>query len=422
MEELIDYIKISEAAQMWGVTERRVQVLCASGKIEGVIRLGRDWMIPKSAKKPPDGRYKAVREAKANVSENADVCMPMPRKTPVLSMTDLYRMPGTADECTEKLSGNPEAQVLFEAEIAYSRGDIDKVYEYAQYLLDRRSGFFAMISAGMLLAKCAIWKGDSVMWNAAKHHIFKTPVETDFEREVILLTACAVNIMLYNASEFPEWFKSGRFESLPTDSLPAARVYYAKYLYATGYSIATGAMNMDGVQGITFLRLLPFVVEPMIAQARATSSVIEEICLHMSCAAAYHNIGNDAEAIRHVDRAIELALPDRFYGLLAEYFRVMDSLLEQRLESISPEICGEIRALYRVYDKGWARLSGDARGKKVISTLSPKEREVTKLVAFGLSNPEIADKLNMSVSVVKQTVRIIMEKSGLTRKDFAQIL
>ena len=160
----------------------------------------------------------------------------------------------------------------------------------------------------------------------------------------------------------------------------------------------------------------------MISQAKASQSVIEEICLHMSCAAAYHNIGDDAEAIRHIDEAVALALPDRFYGLLAEYFRVMDSLLEQRLEKISPEVCKQIKSLYKVYDEGWSHLSGDVRGKKVISTLSPKEREVAKLAAFGMSNPEIAEKLNMSVSVVKQAVRITMEKSGLSRKDFAAIL
>ena len=419
MEDLKDYIKISEAAQAWGVTERRVQVLCANEKIEGAFRLGRDWMIPKNAKKPPDGRSKAAREAKSDImGEN----MPMPRKTPILYMTDLYREPGTADESAVKLKSNPEAQILFEAEVAYARGNIDEVYKHAQYLLNKHSGFFAIIAGGMLLARCAVWKGDLTMWRAAKRHIFETPASTDFERDVVLLTVCAVDIMLYNVTEFPEWFKTGRFESLPPDSLPAARVYYAKYLYATGYSIATGFLNMEGVQGLTFLRMLPFVIEPMISQAKASQSVIEEICLHMSCAAAYHNIGDDAEAIRHIDEAVELALPDRFYGLLAEYFRVMDSLLEQRLEKISPEVCKQIKSLYKVYDEGWSHLSGDVRGKKVISTLSPKEREVAKLAAFGMSNPEIAEKLNMSVSVVKQAVRITMEKSGLSRKDFAAIL
>jgi len=58
----------------------------------------------------------------------------------------------------------------------------------------------------------------------------------------------------------------------------------------------------------------------------------------------------------------------------------------------------------------------------VVPTLSAKEREVAKLAAFGMSNQQIADKLHLSLSVVKQSIRIIMEKSGMARADFAAIL
>ena len=39
-----------------------------------------------------------------------------------------------------------------------------------------------------------------------------------------------------------------------------------------------------------------------------------------------------------------------------------------------------------------------------------------------MSNQEIADNLHLSLSVVKQTVRIVSEKSGMSRSDFATIL
>ena len=54
----MDYITTKEAAEKWGLTERRVQVLCRKGKIPGVARLGWAWAIPKDAKKPEDGRLK----------------------------------------------------------------------------------------------------------------------------------------------------------------------------------------------------------------------------------------------------------------------------------------------------------------------------------------------------------------------------
>ena len=52
----MNYIKVSKAAEKWGISARRVRLLCANGKIEGVIRKGNLYMIPENAMKPLDGR------------------------------------------------------------------------------------------------------------------------------------------------------------------------------------------------------------------------------------------------------------------------------------------------------------------------------------------------------------------------------
>ena len=53
------YITVKQAAEKWGISDRRVRILCSEGKISGVTREGRNWMIPADAKKPEDGRFKA---------------------------------------------------------------------------------------------------------------------------------------------------------------------------------------------------------------------------------------------------------------------------------------------------------------------------------------------------------------------------
>lgn len=63
------YMTIREAAEVWGVTPRRIQVLCSDGRIEGAMKFGRDWAIPKDAEKPADkrvttGAYKNWRKKK----------------------------------------------------------------------------------------------------------------------------------------------------------------------------------------------------------------------------------------------------------------------------------------------------------------------------------------------------------------------
>ena len=411
----MEYLKIEQIAKKWDISVRRVQLLCAEGKIEGAVRFGRAWMIPKNAKKPVDGRTRAGRSL---VNED----MPLPRKTPFLYMSDLYNTPGTADTVGESLSYNHEAQVLFQAEVAYSRGEIDKVYESANYLLGKHSGFYAVLSAGMLLAQCAVWKGDIHMWRRAKVHIAEAPAKNDLDRDAMQLAISAVDIMIYNVESFPEWFKKGRFDPIHKDAYPAAKVYYAKYLYALGYAVAMGLVKVDGTQGLYIMSVISFSVEPMISWARANNTVMSEIYLRLTCAAIYHNCGKDEDAIYHIDKAIELALPDKLYGVLAEYCRALDTLMERRLSAIDPEAWRIVQKLYKVYNEGWSKLSGTVRGKNILTTLTAKEREVAKLAAFGLSNQEIADKLGMTIPIVKQAIRIVSEKSGLSRSDFAAIL
>ena len=53
---IMDYISIAEAAAKWGITRRRVQVLCAQSRIPGLTKFGKAWAIPKDAEKPEDAR------------------------------------------------------------------------------------------------------------------------------------------------------------------------------------------------------------------------------------------------------------------------------------------------------------------------------------------------------------------------------
>jgi len=57
----MDLITTKEAAGIWGITIRRVQVLCDNRRIPDAFKLGDIWVIPKGTPKPLDGRTKATR-------------------------------------------------------------------------------------------------------------------------------------------------------------------------------------------------------------------------------------------------------------------------------------------------------------------------------------------------------------------------
>jgi len=69
----MDYMTPKQAGELWGISERRVEVLCAEGRLKGTERLGgKMWLIPKSAQKPIDGRTKAARHVETKEKEQHD--------------------------------------------------------------------------------------------------------------------------------------------------------------------------------------------------------------------------------------------------------------------------------------------------------------------------------------------------------------
>ena len=406
----MEMMTVKEASEKWGVTPRRVQGLCKEGKIKGVTRWERNWMIPRHAVLP------------GSASDTAP-SMPMPRRTPFLDMTDIYNRAGGADESILMLENNPEAYALLEAFISYRRGEIDKVYEKTRYFLRAHSGFYAILGGGILLALCAIWKGDVFLFNEAKRHICEAPSRSESDREIISLALAIVDSSIYDNKDFPDWFIHGSFETLPHDSHPAAKVFYIKYLYMTAFELASKQRSLDDVSGLGLMKLIPYTIEPMISQAVVDGTVLPEIFLRLSCAVAYHNSGERERAITHIDKAIALSMPDGFFGVLTEYVRHFDGLLEERLDLVDPTATVKIRELYKSYSIGWSKLSGAIRNRSIASNLTAREREVAKLAAFGYTTKDIGAMLFISESTVKQTVLKVVQKTGVKdRSEFSSIL
>ena len=53
------FITAKQASEKWGISDRRIRILCSEGKVPGAYQEGRSWKIPANAKKPVDGRYKS---------------------------------------------------------------------------------------------------------------------------------------------------------------------------------------------------------------------------------------------------------------------------------------------------------------------------------------------------------------------------
>ena len=106
-----------------------------------------------------------------------------------------------------------------------------------------------------------------------------------------------------------------------------------------------------------------------------------------------------------------------------DYMRTLDRLLLDRLTLADDKAADIVKNMYKKYIVNWAKISGAVRNRTVASNLTMREREVAKLSAFGLTVKEIAQRMGVSDSTVKQTMFNVIQKTGIKdRSEFAAIL
>ncbi len=60
----MDYLTVKEASKKWGIGGRIVTLYCAKGRIDGAVKKGNLWLVPKDASKPADERQKKTHTQK----------------------------------------------------------------------------------------------------------------------------------------------------------------------------------------------------------------------------------------------------------------------------------------------------------------------------------------------------------------------
>lgn len=53
----MEYLNLKEISELWGISKRRIRTLCSEGRVQGAIKQGRNWVIPRGTFKPIDGRH-----------------------------------------------------------------------------------------------------------------------------------------------------------------------------------------------------------------------------------------------------------------------------------------------------------------------------------------------------------------------------
>ena len=200
------YLSSKEAADKWGISDRRVQILCNEERIPGVIRIGSIWGIPEDAEKPKDQRIKSGKYVKNMAEKNSDlktihVAAAIIYKGDRIFATqrgygswkDYWEFPGGKIEQgeTPEEALRREIREELDTEITVGEKFTTIEYDYPEFHLSMDC-FFAVVTGGSLVLKeheAARWlrkdELDSINWLPADQTIIEMLKELIFEGKTI---------------------------------------------------------------------------------------------------------------------------------------------------------------------------------------------------------------------------------------------
>jgi LuxR family maltose regulon positive regulatory protein len=140
-------------------------------------------------------------------------------------------------------------------------------------------------------------------------------------------------------------------------------------------------------------------------------------------AVAHHTHGETEEAVQLLGDALALAEPGGFIRIFVDEGPPMAQLLsEAAAHGIMPDYSGKLLAIFESEAQKSEDTSYLPSTQPLIEPLSQRELEVLQLMALGLSNREISERLFLALSTVKGHNRRIFGKLGVQRRTEAVAL
>ena len=397
----MDYITVREAAEKWGVSERRINQYCAEGRIPGAERFGGAWAIPAGAEKPGDPRKQKTQTAPPSAKQAPEL---FPGFMPLMNTP--FR-PGSCKEAIARMEAGPKKDIAL-AEYHYFSGQAEKAMQETE-------GYLTAADGGIRLSACLIFAYACLSMGRIDHarsslgeirRTLATGGETApaaRAMETFVAFAAAVLLHLPLPEEMPP---AESFLPLLPPGLRAFALYvqahylYLKEDYANSAGMVEGALAMG-----------------------ASAYPISAIYLHLVAVMDYMSLKATEKAQTHLLTAWEIARPDDLIEAFGEHHGLLGAMLEAAIKPDWPEDFKRIIDITYRFSSGWRRVHNPITGHDVADDLTTTEFAVCMLAARGWTTREIAGHLNISANTAKRHISEAMKKLKVkNRKDLKQYM
>ncbi len=289
------------------------------------------------------------------------------------------------------------ASILGLARILYEWNDLDAALQQGQLsaqLASQIEGVDAPATSGVFLARLKLARGDVAGAAALLAEAEQFVRQHNFMHRMPEVASAQVRQLLHQG-DLAAAAHLAEEHDLP---ISQARVHLAKG--ETGDAITS--------------------LGPLRQQAEAKGLADERLKIMVLQAIAYHAHGKNEEAVPLLGDALVLAEPGGFIRIFVDEGLPMAELLsEAAARGILPDYSIELLAVFEAEDQKREDESNLPPAQPLIEPLSHRELEILQLIALGLSNREISERLFLALSTVKKHNGNIYSKLQVQRRTEA---
>lgn len=393
------YLSIREAAEKWGVSERRVNQYCSEGRIPGAERFGTSWAIPETAEKPKDPRRK--REECSSPQKKWE------RYSEFMPLMNTAFVPGECLKNITAMKKGPKKEIAL-AEYCYFSGRAEQAMRKAEPYLNHPVENYRL-SACLIYAYACLSLGQidqaAHALRQLKHTLSEAEKESGKVQPIASFAAFTASVLLH--LPLPEKMPPIQ-EYLPL--LPKGLRAFALYVQAHYLYLKEDYRYSVGL------------VEAALAMG-GEEYPISAIYLHLVAVMDYMSLRDIEKAQYHMMAAWKKAQPDDLIEGLGEHHGLLGGMLEATIKPEWPEEFSRIIDITYRFSSGWRRVHNPVTGHDVADDLSTTEFAIAMLVSRGWSNREVADHMNISENTVKTYVNRIIKKLPINeRKDIKKYM
>ena len=395
------YLSIRDAAEKWGVSERRINQYCSEGRIPGAERFGGSWAIPADAEKPGDPRKQKKQTAPLKTHKTPEL---FPGFMPLMNTPF---EPGHCTQTIEKMKAGPKKDIAL-AEYHYFSGQAEKAMKETEVYLTAEDGGIRL-SACWIFAYSCLTMGRIDHARRALHEIQSmladggktAPPVRAMEAFVAFAAAVLLHLPLPERIPPTEAF----LPLLPPGVRAFALYVQAHYLYLKEeYAHSAG------------------IVEATLAMG-ASAYPIAAIYLHLVAVMDYMSMKLTDQAQTHLLAAWDMAQPDDLIEGFGEHHGLLGGMLEATIKPKWPEDFKRIIDITYRFSSGWRRVHNPITGHDVADDLTTTEFAIAMLAARSWTTQEIAEYLNISANMVKNHVSEAMRKLDIkNQKDLKKYM